>query len=288
MTATAALVLPTVDPAVARARSAVLAALGGIGGIGIAGDADGWVTCAGDIAVAPLLVDGRRAAILADDGHPDAVAAVAALAILESLLARIETALGLQLRPEGLATAPAPGAMIFDVADTGARLLLALPPGIAVRPAPPDGSDGHRLAARWQVHLPGPLLAAAPAPGDLLIGVAAAGVLLLAGQALPIRLDRRDITVTGQWRHFMDDDAATGFDFAAARLPVTIAIDGAIAPLADLAQLAPGAVLPLPGDSQRLAVTVMAGGAPLATGTLVAVGDGHGVLIDTVFGRQTR
>lgn len=286
------IVLPRIDPAVAATRSALLAALAHRTLAGdklrvshaLAGEADAWVVCADGIAVASITTDGRRAELLADDGQPDAVAAVAALAAIEPALALLEDVLGIGIRPESLArTAPA-DAVVIAVASGGLRFLLAAAPGIRLRPPAPNALAMGAVRTRWRLCLPAPGLQRPPARGDLLIGILPTGTVEAAGHSLPVRLAGPQLTVIGPWRLIMHDpETATGFDPAAARLPVTVSIDGAVASIAALAQLAPGAVLPLPGDPGRIAVTVLAGGAPLASGTLVAIGDGHGVLVDQVF-----
>lgn len=65
-------------------------------------------------------------------------------------------------------------------------------------------------------------------------------------------------------------------------VPLSIVLEESHVPLAKLQGLQDGAVLPLGASAGAIAVSIVAGGRPLATGTLVAVGDGYGVLIDGV------
>lgn len=81
----------------------------------------------------------------------------------------------------------------------------------------------------------------------------------------------------------MDDDLAASLDPGTLELAVTVRIEGAPMAVAALARLGAGAVLPLPGTPGQVAVTVLAGGVAIGSGTLVAIGDGHGVLFDRVF-----
>jgi Type III flagellar switch regulator (C-ring) FliN C-term len=248
--------------------------------LGDAGEASGWVICTSGIAIAPLVAEGQRLGFSADDGAPDAVSAIAALARLEPLLGLVETAIGAELLPAGLAVA-APDGVILALGCLAGRLLLAVPDDAAIAPAAgPAAIDV--IMAEWQAEWKAARLRRWPARGDLLLGLGDAAVRLGNWRA-PATLTQGGIGMTANWRTFMDDDAVAAPDAAALELPVTVRIAGAAMAVADLARLGPGAVLPLPGAPGQVVVTVLAGGAPIGTGTLVAIGDGYGVLFDRVF-----
>lgn len=65
-------------------------------------------------------------------------------------------------------------------------------------------------------------------------------------------------------------------------VPLSVVLEDSAVPLAKLQGLQEGAVLPLGASAGAIPVRILASGRPLATGTLVAVGDGYGVLIDGV------
>lgn len=286
--------LPAIAPGRAVLQSALVAALRSRGlptrpGAERAAEASGWVVCAGGIAVAPLVAGDRRLGLLADDGTPDAVCAVAALAAVEPLLGRIEAAIGTELLPIELSALPAVAndGIVLAIDTAEARLLLALPDGAALSPRPasaPAAATTAAIAARWQLvwHCPRPRRT--PARGDLLLGLGEAAIRLGNWQA-PARLANDSIRFIGGWTMALDDASPAGLDPAGLELAVTVRIDGTPMPVAELARLGPGAVLPLPGAGTpgHIAVTVLAGGVALGSGTLVAVGDGHGVLFDRIF-----
>ncbi len=286
MTATA-LRLPRVEPARAARQTAIVAALGGrtIAGVplsiapGEPGEARGWVCCAGGIAIAPLVAAGRRLPICADDGAPDAALGIAALAAIEPLLGIIEAALGTELLPESLAAA-APDGVVLRLAAGDERLLVGVPDTAPWAPVP---GPPRAMAACWDLVLAAPPLRRRACRGDLLLGVGAA-MLRVGNWRRPAVLAGRAVHLTGNWRMAMDEDAGTAsLDPATLELPVSVRIAGAPMAVADLARLGPGSVLELPGPPGQVAVTVMAGGTPIGSGTLVAIGEGHGVLFDRVF-----
>lgn len=65
-------------------------------------------------------------------------------------------------------------------------------------------------------------------------------------------------------------------------VPLSVVLEESQVPLARLQGLQEGAVLPLGASAGSIPVKLLAGGRALATGTLVAIGDGYGVLIDAV------
>lgn len=190
--------LPRLDPAEARLRETVPAALSGrrcTGGTLVAHiptvppTVRWWYACAEGAAFALLLDDGRDARLLTDDGP----AAAEALEACEPLLREIELGLGIALVPERLDDAP-PLAPAIDVTvlHAGAarqRVVLALPPGLALHPAAPEfapellGAVGVRVAVRIAGPRLAPHDAAALAPGDLvLLGTPLAATLHVPGQ----------------------------------------------------------------------------------------------------------
>lgn len=272
-------------PAAVQSRTQALAALGGrwIDGRQITASLAApqspmrtWVGCADGIAIAPLQAGGQALPLLADDGAPDAALAVAALARLEPLLASIETALGIELRPERVSSAPPPGVWL-QVCGDGDALLLALAAAAPLAPLPLPIDPACLIG--WQLRLPGPRLLQPQrlAHGDLLLGIAAAGMIIVGDRGLAARLTAAGAAILEPWRILMDSNDPAGLADAAVQVRAEIA--GTPVRLGELSRLQPGAVLPL-ADGQR--VMVLANGAPFATGTLVAVGDGYGVLIDAV------
>ena len=71
-------------------------------------------------------------------------------------------------------------------------------------------------------------------------------------------------------------------EWDALSVPACIEIDGGLLSAQDVAGLAAGSVLPLPQTGGTLRVRVVAGGATIGSGELVAVGEGFGVLFDRV------
>lgn len=63
-------------------------------------------------------------------------------------------------------------------------------------------------------------------------------------------------------------------------VPLTIELERTDVPLARLQAAREGAVLPLNATEGRLAVRILAGTRAIATGQIVSIGDGYGVLID--------
>lgn len=275
--------VPRIGPMRAVRQTALLAALRGAGADaapGLAREASGWVACADGIMVAPLVADRRRLGLCADDGAPDAVLAVAALAEIEPLLGLVEAAIGAELLPAGLA-AVAPEGMVLAVESGGARLLLAVADAAVLAPVARPAAIGGIMAC-WHLAWRGPRLRRRPGRGDLLLGLGDAVVRLGNWQA-PARVAGGEIGMTGGWRMAMDDDQPGGLDPAQLELAVSVRIEGNPIAVAELARLGAGAVLPLPGVPGQVAVTVLAGGVAIGNGTLVAIGDGHGVLFDRVF-----
>jgi flagellar motor switch/type III secretory pathway protein FliN len=271
--ATAGLDVRRADPAVAPAR---------------------WIRCgtgrpAEPAWLAPRLVAGVPVTLVAGDRAPCAAAALAALHALEPLIAAAEAALGVALLPDALE--PVGDAAIVELAggtaDAPDRLLLALagsvdPPAVAPAAArlPPD------VRLPLDVAIVGPSLE----PGVLpTLGPGAALLLGLPPLRAQVRLAGR------RWAASADPAAATvrllqpegdpmtpDLSIEPLALPVSVRIDGASLSLAAAQGLAPGSVVELPTAGPTLPVTLIVGGAALASGELVALGEGYGVLVSAL------
>lgn len=191
--------LRAIEPDVARAQTAAIAALNGrevaglrtvarLAGMRERRAAAGWIlfdTRGGPVAIAPLLADGALARIAGDGTLPDGAAAAAVLAAIEPLVATIETLLGLELRPAGLRGELDEERLLLrlDGHDAGGpirhRLLLALPLDIDVDPDPPVEALSRTLATlalRWRGTIAGPRLPLSR------LGRIGSGDLILLGQ----------------------------------------------------------------------------------------------------------
>jgi hypothetical protein len=268
-----------IAPDQARQRTRLLAALNdGVrlrASLADPAAAPGWVRCGPHLALAPRRAGGAVLPVLGDDGQVDAALALAALARIEPLLAAVEAALGIEILPDGLVATPPAGTCLAVTGADDDALLLAGEPAL---PASALRLDG-QCRIGWALRLDGPLL---PRPervavGDLLLGFAGTGAVRLGDRRLPARLVPDGAAITDHWRICMESDDPAGL--ADARVMVQAELAGAPMRLGDLSRLQPGAVLALADAGQ---VTVLANGAPFATGTLVPVGDGHGVLIASV------
>jgi flagellar motor switch/type III secretory pathway protein FliN len=258
--------------------------------------------------VAPLLVDGDIARLSAHGRGPDAAAAAASLGPLEPLIQSLERAFGREMHPDGVDAAPAGETVMLRVdalPNGGAvqhRVVVAAPHGLVLDGDPPPPETPPALAAMRfpiMVRIAGPALPAAR------FGTIAAGDLMLLGSrpllahtVLPGQSNRRvDIdaqqgsltvreevpeTGAGELPRVAAADGADGA--AELRVPVTIEVDGGTLTTAEAAVLAPGSVLNLPEGSGTLTVRVVAGGAAIGRGELVAVGQGYGVLFTSIAG----
>lgn len=294
--------LPAIEPSHARLQSGLLAALDGA----MAGDFvlraaadDGpalpalrFHTPGGTIELAPCLVDGAVPVLLADDGLPDAVPALAALAALEPLVAAIERVLGVGLSPAGVGVAALPVRLrieaVVDEAVVHCVVLgVAADAGFAPQPLPVDPARLAALPAAIAFVADGPVLAAtriaALAAGDLvLIGSRILGGRLAAdGRNWPARFDPAaaalTLSETGS-NPLTDPSAGPSLDPDLA-LALTVRIDGGSRPLGELSRLAPGTVVQLGLPGGALSCMLEVSGQPVAAGELVAVGDAYGVLI---------
>lgn len=265
-----------------------------------------WIdfkTDGGRVAVAPLLVEGGLAQLTRGGAGPDAAAAAALLEQVEGLIAAVETALGTELQPSGLSETVDEGASVLLRLDGSAaqagirhRLIVAVPTAMEAAPLPlPTRMPGvvSRLRPRWSARIPGPAIPAERAArigkGDLiLLGPAP----LVAKLSLPGRNDfpharvlwaERQLAVEATTGETVLDgtgnQAGTEPDWTAVSLPSVIELDGAGLTAAELAGIGKGSVLPLPAQGGTLAVRVRIGDTLFATGELVAVGEGFGVLV---------
>lgn len=264
----------------------------------IAFDASGPSRC----HIAPILADGAIAHVTDAAGRPDAAAAALVLGPIEPLIAAIELVLGHALLPTAVVDAPSPGATVvrIDAIADGHprhRVLLAVAGGEAIASAadlPLDQRALPEIAPAWSATMAGPMLRGASlagmSDGDLLLlGIAPClvtlrpsdgaakliGVLDVAAGTVTIEqvLGRDEAIDTERATSVADGaDIATSIEFACGGLTTE-----------RLAALDVGSVVPLPGAGGGvLPVTVHAGGSLVARGQLVAIGDGHGVLLTDV------
>ncbi|MEH3123679.1 MAG: FliM/FliN family flagellar motor switch protein [Sphingomonas phyllosphaerae] len=259
--------------------------------------APGWLrfaVSAGEVAVAPLIVDG---AAVSPTVSRDAVAAAALLDPIEPLVAALEAVIGDALEPFGVAEAAADDRFVLHLdalADdlTAIRLLVAVPPGLPLAPdpltAPPlDPAALAAVPVAWRATITGPALAAARAAtlarGDLLLlGLAPLQTRLRCGALTrAAHLDPRMGRIIVQEDATAPIDPTTEPDAAPNDIPVrlTFALDGGTMPAGDLATLGAGSVLPLPATGETLPVRILSGGSTIGTGELVAIGDGFGVIV---------
>lgn len=279
--------------------------------------AHGWIrfeTSGREVAVAPLLADGALARMTGEQGRPDGPAAAAVLGKVEPLIAAIETILELPLYPAGLSdSVPDDRLMLrFDGVERGGmirhRLLLAVTDDLDVSPLPAPAGISPALSLvklRWRGVIAGPSVPVArlgrAGPGDLILlgaGPIALQVRFPGSAALqPARLDLpgRQAVLTSdhdEGTHDMSNRAesvaaeAGGGDgdplpeaLNHVAVPIRIEIEGGTVAAGALATMAAGSVLPIPAEGGTLPVRIMAGDTLWASGELVAVGEGYGVLV---------
>jgi type III secretion protein Q len=259
---------------------------------------------ADQVAIAPLLVAGELVRL----AGPDPAIAAQLLAAIEPLIVAFEHALGEDLIPAGLATEPPADALLLRIDATCARqgirhrLIVAVPPVGAVAEAALPACDPGLLATlrtRWTATLEAPPLPVRHlgtlVPGDLyLLGVAPmVAHVTLPGHRGAVRarleplkgsmtLQEDIVPLPDQSRAEPGEAGAIAWDRMT--VPATIEIEGGLVSARDVAGLAAGSVLPVPATGGTLAVRVVAGGAVIGAGNLVAVGDGFGVLLTSVTG----
>lgn len=258
------------------------------------------------VAIAPLLVDGELVRLTGAGGDPDPAVAGRLLAAIEPLTVALETALGADLHPEGLVAEPPEDALLLRLDASCSRhairhrLIVAVPPTgeIAAPTLPPaDPALLTTLRARWTATVDAPPFPARHlgtiAKGDLyLLGTTplVARIALpghrgsVHGRLEPMKgsMTLQDEIVPAPADLPTVGDAAGAVDWDRMRVPATVEIDGGMLSARDVAGLAPGSVLPVPRTGGSLTVRVVAGGAVIGGGELVAVGDGFGVLFTSI------
>ena len=266
------------------------------------------------VTIAPLLVDGELVRLSGAGGGPDAAMAARLLTGIEPLVVALESALGADLHPEGLAEeAPADAILLrLDAAcarhTIRHRLIVAVPADgeIAGDDLPPaESALLTKLRAHWSAAIDTPSIPVARlgtiAPGDLyLLGMAplvarisipgrhgtvrgrlepSKGSMTLQEDTLPASAATTAIVEAPE---AVVEAEAPPVDWEAMKVPATIEIEGGLLSARDVAGLAAGSVLPVPQTGGTLHVRVVAGGAVIGSGELVAVGDGFGVLFTSV------
>lgn len=273
--------------------------------------ASAWISFrAGDrrLAIAPLLVDGELVRLTGAGGGTDAAVAARLLAAIEPLVVALESALGADLHPEGLAVDPPDDAILLRL-DASCprhairhRLIVAAPgEGKVASPTLPPAESAllASLRAPWSATIVAPSLPATHlgtiATGDLyLLGLAPlVARILLPGQRSAVQgrlepmkgsMTLQDEIVPAPADRTETEPAANAVDWEQMKVPATIEIAGGLLSARDVAGLAPGSVLPVRRSGGTLAVRVIAGGAVIGGGELVAVGDGFGVLFTSIAG----
>lgn len=144
----------------------------------------GWLRFETGTALALDQLGGTACRFEARDG----LAAAALIERAEPLLRTIEMALGIDLEPAEVSAEPPADVLIVTLAAAGLAARLALPPGLALLPAPPEFAPEliGNAAIGTRITITGPRLApheaADLAPGDcLLLGAALLPAELVAG-----------------------------------------------------------------------------------------------------------
>ncbi len=259
----------------------------------------------GGVSAALTRVNGRPALWLDAPASAVLPEALAEFSALEPLLAAVEAALGVALDPLGVEPGFGAGLLAQVEARDGAghvvhAMTLGLGPEVALAPTRPTGEPvllGLAASARTpvRIELEGPLAPAAElarlAVGDVVLASGGGGGMRARLSAANGRIWRGvwrpgDGRFTGDGMNDANEAAPTegGPLSAPGNLPVRLSFElsGVEVTLAEVAALAPGAVLATPSAGDSPAVTITAGGARLARGRLVALGDGYGVVIDEV------
>jgi len=287
--------LPRLAAGAARLATRLLAALDGLA----VGEA---VLKATATRVPPeggwIVFDSEPGRILLRPVGADPLAAVQALEPVEPLVGAIERALGVELMPVSLVARPAPDAVVLALTLGTARAWLAVAPDVALAPARravrlPGAFGPVRVPVA--VRLTAPALSvpdlAALAPGDLLLCLAgASATLTMDDRLIHARLTKPPIAVRIEAASRLSETQMTldtqvppapspEADLGRIAVPLTIALDGITLPLATIAGLAEGSVIELGRAGTSLPVRLLVGEQIVATGELIAVGDGYGVLV---------
>lgn len=278
--------LARVRPAAAALATRLLAALDDIEAEGERvrastedAPAGGWLVC-----------DTLHGSVLLRPGAADVLGAAVGLGAIEPLVAAVERALDIVLVPVALVAQPAPDAVTLRLDAGDWRLWLALAPDLTLCPVPQPIMPPADTPIAMRVMLGGPALPAATvahvSPGDLLLlPVGASASLTGGGRTARGRLTPLPacLAVEAAGAAFpeiaMDETAPLSDDHADIPVALGFALDGVTLPWREVAGLAPGAVVPLGAHGRSLPVRVVAGGQTLATGELVAFGDGYAVRI---------
>jgi flagellar motor switch/type III secretory pathway protein FliN len=260
-------------------------------------------------------VDGQPVPPLA--AGPALPEALVEISRLEPLIAAVERACGRVLEPVEIGPPP-PGLMLELELTDGAGALrhlarLALSPGLRPQPSqrPPGRLDrAARARVTCRLTLQGP-----KAPRGELASLEAGDVVVIPhgpGARLPALLEVGNMSWRGGFQpdgsalhieredHRMLDDPPSpegpGADAAPAapheqassarfaELPVRleVVLPSLHLSVGELAALAPGSVTALPVTGEDLAVRLLTEGVEIASGRLVALGSGYGVLVETV------
>jgi flagellar motor switch protein FliN/FliY len=268
-----------------------------------------WFRC-GKAALGIARLDGEEVRLRADDG----VGAAEALDRADPILRQIEEGLGIELVPEGIEPAAPKDSIFLEVRAvsggyTRARLFVAIGADVEVLPA--AGAIAAELVGH--VHMPVRVRIAGPRLPPHEAADLSTGDMILLGDMLTARLavgpawafngffdlPRRAFTAPPQSRTIPMDDHSTTPDSGPDDLPegdrlseavvkdrlfsvpLTIELESTTVPLHRLQGLTEGAMLPLDFPSGNIPVRILASGRPLARGTLVSIGEGYGVLIET-------
>jgi type III secretion protein Q len=240
---------------------------------------------------------GDRPALLHVDRITEVVTAFEAV---EPLLDRIEALTGWVIEPGGSADVPGDDTVIIAL-DTlrgdipYARLALAIPTALvsaqADSPVAPDQLRDVPLPARLVARAADLSIddAGALATGDLLILVDGGwgATLTLAGLGdVAAILD----PATGKLVHapawngrdatLSDDEPTAADQMRALRVPVAVRLPDVAVTAGDLASLREGGTLPLGAVTAGLAVELLVGGRPIASGEIVRLGDRFAVHVD--------
>ena len=284
-----------------------------------AAGASGWIGLESPdglrLALAPVLGGGTIPALHAVGGGLDAAAAAVALAEVEPLVAALERVLGVPLQPVTLepsrtALDADDTVLRFDALQGGVlvhRVLVAVPGAMPLRllaPLPLATAPDAAIKLAWSARVASPDVPAASldrlARGDLLLlgpGPLLARLSLPAvgpgggtggGRQLLARLDMPGGSLVVEQQ--MDEPAVDSStppqpanDYNGATVATHVEIAGAGLTLEQIATLGIGSVVPVTGAAGgTLAVRVVAGERAVATGELIVVGDGFGVLVTSL------
>jgi type III secretion protein Q len=277
------------------------------------------------VHLSPVMIAGQPASPLALTS-PDLPELLVELSRLEPLIAGVERGLGVSLSPSRLEPAQDAGlSVVVEMHDLAGEPLHTARLRIPLHLAPESHRLNRPLglAARAQTACRLQFFGASPSraelaeleAGDIVIvpggGGSTVAAALISGACR--WLGRYDFT-RGEFRidheDTMRDDPPSSPELrpqetpqvwaapteehqpamsaALAELPVRlqVVLPMLSVPVATLAALAPGSVAPLPVTGEDLLVTLQAEGSEIASGRLVALGAGYGVLIDKVSGRQ--